>query len=67
VITASPASNDLYISQAWNLVLYATTVPSQRLVSLFPNTEIPASTEYISAGYVAGSLTEISNSFLPTV
>jgi len=40
------------ITQTWNLVVYATTVPSQVLVSIPPNTQIAAGSSYTAAGYV---------------
>jgi len=43
---------DLDITQSWNLVNYATTVPTQTLVSLFPNTLISADSDYTASGYI---------------
>jgi len=40
------------IAQSWNLVLYANTIPTQRLASLFPNTLISVDSSYTSSGYI---------------
>ncbi len=53
-------NSTLNIKESWNLVIYATTVSSQRVVSLFPGTVIAAGANNTSAGYiVSGAQTTI--------